>query len=134
MGDRLISGVSISIAMTSVDLSKMDPMARKMETAVKAFNKALEDGDANAANEHLSVIKNTSDFLSEDLWSIVQKADNQLIGGPNDRFAGGVPIMQFTETGQVLDVGNRGDMIKGLILPARTGGIMQPQRSPGQRL
>ena len=133
MGDRLISGVSISIAMTSVDLSKMDPMARKMETAVKAFNKALEDGDANAANEHLSVIKNTSDFLSEDLWSIVQKSVEHPTG-PNDRFAGGVPVMQFAETGQVLDVANRGDMVKGLILPARTGGIMQPQRSPGQRL
>lgn len=119
--------------MTSMDLSKMDPMARKMETAVKAFNKALENGDANAANEHLQIIKNTSDFLSDDLWSLVQKGVDTPTG-PNQRFAGGVPIMQFTETSQVLDVGNRGDMIKGLILPARTGGIMQPQRSPGQRL
>jgi len=133
MGDSLISGVSVSIGMTSVDLSKMDPMARKMETAVKAFHKALEEGDANAANEHLQIIKNTSDFLSEDLWSIVQKSV-ETPTGPNQRFAGGVPVMQFAETGQVLDVGNRGDMVKGLILPARTGGIMQPQRSPGQRL
>ena len=133
MGDSLINGVSLTNTMTSMDLSKMDPMARKMETAVRAFNKALEDGDANAANEHLQIIKNTSDFLSDDLWSIVQKGVEQPTG-PNQRFAGGVPIKQFAETGQVLDVGNRGDMVKGLILPARTGGIMQPQRSPGQRL
>ena len=77
MGDSLINGVSLTNTMTSMDLSKMDPMARKMETAVRAFNKALEDGDANAANEHLQIIKNTSDFLSDDLWSIVQKGVEQ---------------------------------------------------------
>jgi len=120
--------------MTSVDLSKMDPMARKLEDAIKAFNKAIEDGDANTASDCLSVIKNTSSYLSEDLWSIVQKADDNVIGGPDKRFAGGVPIMQFTETSQVFDVADRDRMVKGLILPARTGSVMQPQRSPGQRV
>ena len=120
--------------MASVDLSKMDPMARKLEDAIKAFNKAIEDGDANTANDCLSVIKNTSSYLSEDLWSIVQKSNDNLIGGPNDRYAGGVHVMQFAETGQVMDVSDRDSMVKGLIMPARTGGVMQPQRSPGQRL
>ena len=120
--------------MASIDLSKMDPMARKLEDAIKAFNKAIEQGDANTANDCLSVIKNTSSYLSEDLWSIEQKADNTLIGGPNDRFAGGVPVMQFAESGQVMNVADRDSMVKGLIMPARTGGVMQPQRSPGQRL
>ena len=48
----------------------MDPMARKMETAVRAFNKALEDGDANAANEHLQIIKNTMASIST-LWRLL---------------------------------------------------------------
>jgi len=42
--------------------------------------------------------------------------------------------MQFAETGQVFDVGDRDRMVKGLIMPARVGGVMRPQRSPGQRL
>ena len=54
--------------------------------------------------------------------------------GPTHMFAGGVPVMRFEETNHVFDVGNRDQMIKGLIMPARTGGIMKPQRSPGQRL
>ena len=117
--------------MTSLDLSKMDPMARKLGDAIKAFNQAIEEGDANTATNCLSVIKNTSSFLSEDLWSIVQKSDNNRPIGPNDLFAGGAPVMQFNETEQVLDVGNRDRMVKGLIVPARAGGIMRPHRSPG---
>lgn len=121
--------------MASIDLSKMDAMARKLETAIGAFHQAIENGDANKAGEHLSVIKNTSDFLSDDLWSLVQKEqqpDDPV--GPNNLFAGGAPVMQFAETGQVFDVGDRDRMVKGLIMPARVGGVMRPQRSPGQRL
>jgi len=110
-------------------------MARKLETAIGAFHQAIESGDANGAGEHLNVIKNTSDFLSEDLWSLVQKSQqNDQPIGPNNMFAGGAPVMQFEETSQVLDVADRDSMIKGLILPARTGGVFRPQRSPGQRL
>tara|TARA_R110002020_G_scaffold14091_2_gene50112 strand:+ start:9442 stop:9783 length:342 start_codon:yes stop_codon:yes gene_type:complete len=113
----------------------MDAMARKLETAIGAFHQAIETGDANKAGEHLSVIKNTSDFLSEDLWSLVQKTEQpEQPQGPNNMFAGGAPVMQFEETNHVFDVGNRDRMIKGLIMPARTGGVMKPQRSPGQRL
>jgi len=116
--------------VTDVDLSKMDPMARKLDSAIKGFNKAIEDGDANGANDYLNVIKNTSDYLSEDLWSLVQKGHEPV--GPNNLFAGGAPVMQFAETAQVLDVRDRDRMVKGLILPARTGGVMRPQQSPGQ--
>tara|TARA_E500000305_G_scaffold111934_2_gene129581 strand:- start:17956 stop:18357 length:402 start_codon:yes stop_codon:yes gene_type:complete len=133
MVGNFISDPTIRTTMTRVDLSKMDPMARKMEDAIKAFHKAIEDGDTNSANDCLKVIKNTSSFLSEDLWSIVQKAE-MAPTGPNNLYAGGVPVMQFAETAQVFDVGDRDRMVKGLIMPARTGGVMQPQRSPGQRV
>lgn len=116
--------------MTSVDLSKMDPMARKLEDAIKSFNKAIEDGDANTANNCLSVIKNTSSYLSEDLWSLVQKSEDRP-RGPNEIYAGGAPVMQFNETSKVIDVADRDRMVKGLIMPARTGSIMRPHRSPG---
>lgn len=116
--------------MAGIDLSKMDPMARKLEDAISAFNKAISDGDANLAGDCLSVIKNTSSFLSEDLWSLVSKSEASI--PDNNMYVNGVPLQQFTETAQVLDVADRSSMVKGLILPARTGGRMQPQRSPGQ--
>ena len=110
----------------------MDPMARKLEDAISAFNKAIGDGDANLAGDCLSVIKNTSSFLSEDLWSLVSKSESPI--PDNNMYVNGVPLQQFTETAKVLDVADRDSMVKGLILPARTGGKMQPQRSPGQYL
>jgi hypothetical protein len=83
------------------------------------------------AGDALSVIKNTSSFLSEDLWSLVQKAEGTHIHGTS-QFVNGVPIAQWEETAKVFDVADRDRMVKGLILPARTGGPMRPQRSPGQ--
>jgi len=117
--------------MAGIDLSKMDPMVRKLKDAVEAIDKAIESGDSNMAGDALSVIKNTSSFLSEDLWSLVQKAEGTHIHGTS-QFVNGVPIAQWEETAKVFDVADRDKMVKGLILPARTGGPMRPQRSPGQ--
>jgi|TARA_R100000482_G_C5077759_1_gene124496 hypothetical protein len=117
--------------MAGIDLSKMDPMVRKLKDAVEAIDKAIENGDSNMAGDALSVIKNTSSFLSEDLWSLVQKAEGTHIHGTS-QFVNGVPIAQWEETAKVFDVADRDRMVKGLILPARTGGPMRPQRSPGQ--
>jgi len=117
--------------MAGIDLSKMDPMARKLKDAIDGFNKAIENGDANGAGDLLSVIKNTSSYLSEDLWSLVQKAETTHIHGTS-QFVNGVPVAQWEETAKVFDVADRDRMVKGLILPARTGGPMRPQRSPGQ--
>lgn len=117
--------------MAGIDLSKMDPMVRKLKDAVEAIDKAIESGDSNLAGDALSVIKNTSSFLSEDLWSLVQKAETTHIHGTS-QFVNGVPVAQWEETAKVFDVADRDSMVKGLILPARTGGPMRPQRSPGQ--
>lgn len=117
--------------MAGIDLSKMDAMARKMNDAVQAFHKAIESGDANKAGDLLNVIKNTSSYLSEDLYTLVQKAEPQTLPGVT-RFAGGVPVHQYEEVNHVFNVQDRDAMVKGLIMPSRAGGIMRPQRSPGQ--
>ena len=117
--------------MAGIDLSKMDPMVRKLKDPVEAIDKAIESGDSNLAGDALSVIKTTSSFLSEDLWSLVQKAETTHIHGTR-QFVNGVPVAQWEETAKVFDVADRDRMVKGLILPARTGGPMRPQRSPGQ--
>jgi hypothetical protein len=117
--------------MAGIDLSKMDAMARKMDDAVKAFHKAIENGDANTAGDLLNIIKNTSSFLSEDLYTLIQKAEPQHLPGVT-QFVNGVPIAQHQEVTHVFDVQDRDAMIKGLIMPSRTGGIMRPQRGPGQ--
>jgi|TARA_R100000482_G_scaffold57976_1_gene21032 hypothetical protein len=83
-----------------MDLLKMHPMARKMEQHQKAFLSNLEDGDANLAKQHLSELQKLADFLSEDLNGEIAKAENLKNGlvGPNDIFAGGVPVLKFTDS------------------------------------
>jgi len=118
--------------MASDAISKMDPMLRKLENDVAAVKDALKNEDMIAAEQLLRSINQTSDYLADDVSGIQKATDSPV--GPNDIFAGGAPIMQFNETEQVLDVGLRGDLLKGTIMPARIGNIMKPQRSPGQRL
>jgi|TARA_R110000787_G_scaffold23927_4_gene68219 hypothetical protein len=78
-----------------MDLLKMDPMARKMEEHQKAFLSALTSGNANLAKQHLNEVRKVADFLSEDISAAIAKADSDLSVGPNDIFAGGVPVLKF---------------------------------------
>ena len=103
LGNRLNNGVGSGVIMAGIDLSKMDAMARKMDDAVRAFHKAIESGDANAAGDLLNIIKNTSSFLSEDLYSLIQKAEPQQLPGVT-QFVNGVPIAQHQEVTHVFDV------------------------------
>ena len=119
--------------MASDAISKMDPMLRKLENDGAAVKDALKNEDMVTAQQLLRSINQTSDFLADDVMGI-QKGAVERPTGPNDIFAGGVPIRQFNETEQLLDVGDRGGLLKGTIMPARIGSIMKPQRSPGQRL
>jgi len=119
--------------MASDAITKMDPMLRKLENDVAAVKNALKNEDMITAQQLLRSINQTSDYLADDVMSIQKGAIEKPVG-PNDMFAGGVPIRQFNETEQVLDVANRTELLKGTIMPARIGSIMKPQRSPGQRL
>ena len=78
-----------------MDLLKMDPMARKMEEHQKAFLSALTSGDANLAKQHLNEVRKVADYLSEDLSAAISKAESGLTAGPNDIYAGGVPVIKF---------------------------------------
>lgn len=109
-----------------VDLSKMDPMARKLQVEMDAFHKAVETGNINEARSRITQIQKVADFLANDIHTVVTKAEK--IGGPNNTFAGGVPIMRFNETQSVFDVANRDSLLPGVIVPARSGNIMRPWR------
>jgi hypothetical protein len=78
-----------------MDLLKMDPMARKMEEHQKAFLSALTNGDANLAKQHLNEVRKVADYLSEDISAAIAKAESGLTTGPNDIYAGGVPVLKF---------------------------------------
>ena len=113
----------------------MDPMLRKLEADLAAVKDALENEDLVSAQQFLRSIHRTSDYLADDVSGIYKiDAERNAPIGPNDMFAGGAPVRQFNETEQVVDVANRDQLLKGTILPARIGGIMKPQQSPGQRL
>jgi len=109
-----------------MDLLKMHPMARKMEQHQKAFIDKLEEGDANLAKQHLSEMQKLADFLSEDLNGEIAKIDSSDRGliGPNDIFAGGVPVMKYTDS-----QGRKGG-IEGKALPGvLSNGIRKSQFS-----
>ena len=108
------------------DLKKLDPMARKLQVEIEGFHKAIEGGDASTARSHIMEIQKFADYLADDIESAVRKAEK--LQGPNDVYAGGVPVMKFNETQNVFDVAQRNDVIPGTILPARTGNIMRPWR------
>lgn len=108
------------------DLTKMDPMARKLQAEVEAFHKALEDGKGNDARFHIAEIQKFADYLADDIDTALTKAER--LKGPNETYAGGVPLMKFNETQNVFDVSQRDNILPGVILPARTGNIMKPWR------
>jgi len=121
--------------MSADAILKLDPMVRKLETDLAAVKQALENEDLVSAQQLLRSINRTSDYLAGDVSSIYKSEENQHVGiGPNDIYAGGVPIRQFNETEQIINVGDRSKLMKGTIMPSRIGGIMKPHRSPGQRL
>ena len=109
-----------------VDLTKMDPMARKLQTEMDAFHKALEGGNVHEARSRITEIQKVADFLANDIHVTVSKAEK--LPGPNNTFAGGVPVMKFNETQNVFDTSQRDNVLPGVILSARTGNIMKPWR------
>jgi len=123
------------VLMSADAILKIDPMVRKLETDLAAVKEALQNEDLVSAQQFLRSINRTSDYLADDVTSIYKSTFKENAPtGPNDVFAGGAPVRQFNETEQVIDVGDRGKLLKGTIMPSRIGGIMKPHRSPGQRL
>lgn len=104
----------------------MDPMVRKLESALSEFKFALANNDLVSAEQFLRSIQTTSDFLADDVTQIYKSetGQNDQIMGVNDRFAGGVPVMQFNSTQGVIA---KGDRPMGYIGPDRIGGFFKKQ-------
>ena len=107
-------------------LQKMDPMVRKLETALSEFKVALANNDLVSAEQFLRSIQSTSDFLADDVGQIYksQTGQNDRILGVNDVYAGGAPVMQFNSTQGVIAKGERP---MGYIGPARIGSHFKKQ-------
>ena len=106
-----------------MDLKKLDPMARKMRTHIDAFYKALDDQDALTARSHINEITKYADYLSNDVEKAVNKIEKSI--GVNDRYAGGVPVIKFNESGSTFDPAERNRVLKGTIIPSRTNPTMR---------
>ena len=106
-------------------LNKMDPMVRKLETAMAEFKIALSNNDLVSAEQFLRSIQSTSDYLADDVTAIYKSQTEVKIEGINDRYAGGVPVMQFNSIENVIAKGEARPM--GYIGPDRIGGVFKKQ-------
>jgi len=106
-------------------LNKMDPMVRKLETAVAEFKVALSNNDLVSAEQFLRSIQTTSDYLADDVTAIYKSQTDVKIMGVNDRFAGGAPVHQFNSVENVIAKGEQRPM--GYIGPDRIGGVFKKQ-------
>jgi hypothetical protein len=77
----------------SMDLKKLDPMARKMRTHVDEFYKALENSDGMSARSHIAEIMKYADYLNRDIDTVVLKQESRATG-VNDIYVGGVPVLK----------------------------------------
>ncbi|MAK80780.1 hypothetical protein [Phenylobacterium sp.] len=106
-------------------LAKMDPMVRKLETAMSEFKVALANNDLVSAEQFLRSIQSTSDYLADDVTAIYKsQTGGDKVLGVNDVFAGGAPVMQFNSTQGVIAKGERP---MGYIGPDRIGGYFKKQ-------
>ncbi len=106
-----------------MELKKMHPMARKLEQAQKGFLTALESDNAEVAKQHLTEVQKLADFLADDLNTVIAKSETGR--GINDIYAGGVPVLKFTEAR------GRTGSIEGKRLPGSiTTGIRKSNFTP----
>tara|TARA_R110000751_G_scaffold109634_2_gene206895 strand:+ start:2473 stop:2835 length:363 start_codon:yes stop_codon:yes gene_type:complete len=120
-----------------MDLLKMHPMARKMTAHNEAFGKAIEDGNANDARQHLNEILKYAANLETDLDFVVTKSETEVVT-PENGWEHKSPVLKFNKTGSNFDPSMRDRQLKGTIISARTNTTMRPARgtfgrySPGK--
>jgi len=103
----------------------MDPMVRKLETALSEFKVALANNDLVSAEQFLRSIQSTSDYLADDVGQIYKSEQGgDRVLGVNDRFAGGFPVAQFNSTQGVIAKSERP---MGYIGPDRIGSHFKKQ-------
>lgn len=120
-----LKGRAVMALVMSDSLNKMDPMVRKLETAMAEFKVALSNNDLVSAEQFLRSIQTTSDYLADDVTAIYKSQNEVKITGINDRFAGGFPVAQFNSIENVIAKGEARPM--GYIGPDRIGGVFKKQ-------
>jgi hypothetical protein len=111
----------------SMDLLKLDPMARKMRGHVDAFYKALEENDQNSAIDHINEVRKFAEYLSEDVSSAIAKSSTPATTGINDIYAGGAPVRKFNQMQAVHAPTER--VLPGTIRTSRRGPIMSQRNN-----
>jgi len=110
---------------------KLDPMVRKLETTMAEFKMALTNNDLVSAQQLLRAISQTSDFLAEDVTSINKsETDADTTTGVNDIYAGGAPVMEFKDQGNLI----KGERPLGYIGPDGIQSNWRPQYGFGQKV
>ena len=107
-----------------MDLQKMNPMARKMSVHTEAFTKALEDGDAFKAQEHLNEVMKFAGFLNNDIHTAIKKAEDK----KSEVEIVSNPVQKMNETGKKFDVSQRDSVLPGTIISARVSNGMRPHQ------
>jgi len=113
-----------SYKVRQMDLQKMHPMARKLGVHTEEFTKALENDDVMVAQQHLNEIKKFAEFLSDDIFIAIKKAEEQVTHA-HQSHVNGVVLRKMNETGAKFDSAQRDRVLPGVIIPARTGGGMR---------
>ena len=108
------------------ELSKMDPMARKLGAEVESFHKAIDSGDVTNARYHINEIQKFAQFLASDIESAVAKSDKTQ--GVNDIYAGGVPVRKFEQSER--NYQNSSDVLAGYV---RASTVRSPMKKLSQR-
>ena len=107
----------------SMDLKKLDPMARKMRSHVDAFYKALEENNTNGAYDHINEVRKFAEYLSEDVSSAITKAHLAVAhDGVNDIYAGGVPVLKMTNDVKNVHASTT-NTLPGTVRTQRTGNM-----------
>ena len=71
------------MVVNHMDLLKMHPMARKMTAHNEAFTKALEDGNADDARQHLNELLKYATNMETDLEFAIKKAETEVVTPDN---------------------------------------------------
>ena len=115
--------------VTTMDLIKMHPMARKMNAHNEGLNKAIEDGNADEARAHLTEILKYASTLEDDLLIAIKKADLSNVVTPTNGWEQQSPVIKYNETGANFDPSMRDRQLPGTIMPASTNPAMRKSRS-----
>jgi len=115
------------MVVNHMDLLKMHPMARKMTAHNEAFTKALEDGNADDARQHLNELLKYATNMETDLEFAIKKAETEVVT-PDNGWEHRSPVLKFNKTGTNFDPSMRDRQLKGTIMSSRTNSQMKPAR------